>query len=102
GASKKQKHKKRQYNPARADRSSPAHPAGLTVGPSWARCVGEHLGCSPCGELAGRALVSTVGRGPEVLLSLLPLATLHYTVVTIFQEFGSLRAAGLAAAGSTA
>ena len=29
GASKKQKHKKRQYNPARADRSSSARPRGL-------------------------------------------------------------------------
>ena len=37
---------------------------------------GEHLVCSPCGEVAGRERLSAVGLGPEVLLSLLPLANL--------------------------
>ena len=55
GTSKKQKHKKRHDNPARADRSS-QRTRRAYCGPSGARWVGEHLGCSPCGELAGRAL----------------------------------------------
>ena len=46
---------------------------GDGVKPSWARCVGEHLVCSPCGEVAGRALWRRLAC-PEVLLSLLPLA----------------------------
>jgi len=39
-----------------------------------ARCLGEHLECSPCGDGGQSALARrfTVLPGPEVLLSLLP------------------------------
>ena len=87
----KSRNTKAPLQPGAGGRSTPARPQGLTVGPSGARWVGEHLGCSPCGELACRARVAHGWPGPEVLLSLLPLATLHYTVVTIFQEFGAAR-----------
>lgn len=40
--------------------------------PLKARCLGEHLECSPCGMLGGCACVSR-WPGPEVLLSLLPI-----------------------------
>jgi hypothetical protein len=36
-----------------------------------ARWEGDHLGCNPCGKLAGRELCHRVAC-PEVLLSLLP------------------------------
>jgi hypothetical protein len=39
---------------------------------SKARWEGEHLGCSPCGKLAGREPWFSGWPGPEVLLSLLP------------------------------
>ena len=46
--------------------------------PSAARCLGEHLECSPCGMKGGCACVSR-WPGPEVLLSLLPTSTINYT-----------------------
>src|SRR6476620_1893655 len=43
--------------------------------PSGARCLGDHLVCSPCDGWAGCARLSRVP-GSEVLLSLLPLTNL--------------------------
>ena len=55
--------------------------------------VGEHLGCSPCGKVAGRALRGIGGPGPEVLLSLLPELTRYYTATRNFQVLRILGAA---------
>ena len=59
-------------------RSAPRHPGAVDRGPDGpdleGKGVGEHLGCSPCGRVAGRARCGIGGPGPEVLLSLLPIA----------------------------
>ena len=63
-------------------RKSPGAGGGGTVWrdrPPKARWRGEHLECSPCGDVAGRALCGIGWPGPEVLLSLLPDVTVHYT-----------------------
>src|SRR4051794_22615568 len=89
-AGKKAETQKRHYNPARARETV----GGKSGRPSGARWVGEHLGCSPCGRVACRALTSTVGLGPEVLLSLLPLANPTLYLTGWFSSPGRVRGEG--------
>jgi hypothetical protein len=74
----------RHYNPARAAEPSSRHKAGLSA--SQGKMGGRTFGVQPL-RFRGRVARGGVGwPGPEVLLSLLRLATLHYTKVTTFQE----------------
>ena len=61
----------------------PGEPVGqnLVLGEALASCVGEHLGCNPCGRLAC-VIGVTVWPVPEVLLSLLP-GKLDYTIFKV-------------------
>ena len=73
----------RHYNPARAARTG--QPARGLLSVSQGKMGGRTFGVQPLRWGGGLRAVASVGPGPEVLLSLLPLATLHYTNVTTFQ-----------------